>query len=54
MKSFRKTSTSKLVTRFDHELKTLLLSDLHNVRGMRNQHLHSNNQAKLQTRLSVA
>ncbi|MBS1504302.1 MAG: hypothetical protein JST32_19700 [Bacteroidetes bacterium] len=54
MKSYRKASTSKLITRFDHELKTLLLSDLHNVRGVQNQHVHSNNQVKLQTRLSVA
>jgi hypothetical protein len=54
MKSYTKPSTSKLVIRFDNELKTLLLSDLDNLRGIKNQRLHSNHQVKVQPRLSVA
>lgn len=54
MKSYKKTSTTKLVARFDSELKTILLSDLDNVRGNKKQLFHSNNQARVQARLSVA
>ena len=31
MKSYKKTSASKLVKRFDNELKAILLSDLKNI-----------------------
>lgn len=37
MKSYKKTSASKLVKRFDNELKALLISDLKNVRRAKNQ-----------------
>lgn len=53
MKSDIKTSTTKLVARFDNELKMLLLNDLKTIRAARKKFLHSNNQV-LATRLSVA
>lgn len=54
MKSNRKTSTNKLVARFDSELKMLLLNDLKEIRAAKKSFLHSNNQARVQSRLSVA
>jgi hypothetical protein len=54
MKSYKKSSTTKLVTRFDNELRRLLLNDLNNVRGVKDQYAHSNLQARAQARLSVA
>jgi hypothetical protein len=54
MKKHKKTTVSKLVTRFDHELKTILINDLNNVRTVKDQFLSSNNQALLKTSLSVA
>ena len=53
MKSYKKPSISKLVTRFDSELKTLLLNDVYNVRGLKSQVAHSA-QARLQARISAA
>ena len=53
MKTHKSTSTNKLVTRFDKELKVLLLNDLKTVRGVNSQFLHSNTQAR-QVRMSVA
>jgi hypothetical protein len=47
MKNYRKTSATKLITRFDNELKALLINDLKNVK---NQLLHSNHQVRLQVR----
>ena len=54
MKSYKKSSITKLVARFDNELKTLLLNDLDNLKSVKNQHLSSNNQARLRARLSIA
>jgi|GEM_PF-714407 len=54
MKSHKKSSTSKLVTRFDNELRMLLLNDLNNVRGAKHQHPIVNNQARITSRLTVA
>jgi hypothetical protein len=50
MKILKKSSASKLLTRFDNELKTLLVNDLNSVRGIKTQFLHSNHQARLQVR----
>jgi len=54
MKGHKKTSTTKLVAMFDNELKTLLLSDLNNVRGVKSQVLHGNAQGRIRARLSIA
>jgi len=54
MKSYTKSSTNKLVDRFDNELKVLLLNDLSNLRSIKHQFLHSNSQGRTRTRLSVA
>ena len=54
MKSYTKTSTNKLVDRFDTELRTLLLNDLGSIKGVKNQFINRNNQARIRTRLSVA
>ncbi len=54
MKSHKKSSTSKLVTRFDNELRMLLLNDLNNVRGVKHQHTIVNTQARITSRLSIA
>jgi hypothetical protein len=53
MKSHKKSSVTKMVARFDNELKTLLLNDLNNVRGIKNQVMRSA-QARLQARISAA
>ena len=50
MKDHKKTSANRLLTRFDNELKTLLVSDLNNVRSIKAQFLHGNQQARLQIR----
>jgi hypothetical protein len=50
MKNHKKTSASKLLTRFDNELKTLLINDLNNLKSVKTQFLHSNHQARLQVR----
>ncbi|WP_158827187.1 hypothetical protein [Mucilaginibacter lacusdianchii] len=41
MKTYRKPSISKLVNRFDNELKQLLMDDLKTVRSAKNQLLES-------------
>ncbi len=46
MKNYKKTSTSKLVTRFDNELRNLLMEDLKIFRE-KNQ-FKGNNQAAIQ------
>ncbi len=51
MTTHKKTSSSKLLVRFDNELKTLLINDLNNVRNIKTQFLHGNQQAILQVRL---
>ena len=53
MKASNKPATSKLVTRFDNELKNLLMEDLKAFRE-RNQFLPSNKQATAQQQLSAA
>ena len=50
MKTFKKTSANRLLTRFDNELKTLLVSDLNHVKTIKAQFLHSNQQVRLQVR----
>jgi hypothetical protein len=50
MKSHKKTTATKLLTRFDNELKTILKNDLSNNRSVKQQLLHSNHQARLQVR----
>ncbi|MBE9584788.1 hypothetical protein IM792_10050 [Mucilaginibacter sp. JRF] len=37
MKTFRKTSITKLVTKFDNELKELLMNDLKAIKQAKNQ-----------------
>ena len=53
MKTFNKPATSKLVTRFDNELKNLLMEDLRSFRE-RNQFSSSNKQAAVQQQLKAA
>ncbi|MEO6849568.1 MAG: hypothetical protein ABI203_11720 [Mucilaginibacter sp.] len=50
MKTHKKNASSKLLIRFDNELKTLLINDLNNVRSLKAQFLHGNSQG-LQVRL---
>ena len=50
MKNHKKISASRLLARFDNELKALLLNDLNNVKGAKHQLLHSNHQVRLQVR----
>lgn len=50
MKSHKKTTATKLLTRFDSELKTILINDLSNNRSVKQQLMHSNQQARLQVR----
>lgn len=52
MKTFNKPATSKLATRFDNELKTLLMEDLKVLRE-RNQFVNSNKRAPVR-QLSAA
>jgi len=54
MKSYTKSSTNKLVDRFDNELKALLLNDLNAVKSVKTQFIHSNPRVRAQVRLSVA
>ena len=54
MKSYTKTSTNKLVDRFDNELRALLLTELTSMKGVKAQFIHSNPRARAQVRLSVA
>jgi hypothetical protein len=53
MKTFNKPATSKLVTRFDNELKNLLMEDLRSFRE-RNQFSSSNKQEAVQQQLKAA
>jgi hypothetical protein len=53
MKTYNKPSTSKLVARFDNELKNLLMEDLKAFRS-KNKFINSNNQAPVQQSLSAA
>jgi hypothetical protein len=53
MKSHKKSTVTKLVARFDNELKTLLLNDLNNVKGIKSQ-VSRRAQARLQARISAA
>ncbi len=50
MKDPKKISANRLLTRFDNELKTLLVNDLNHVRSIKTQFLHSNQQVRLQVR----
>jgi hypothetical protein len=53
MKAYKKPATSKLVTRFDNDLKNLLMEDLRSFRE-RNQFSPSNKQEAIQQQLSAA
>lgn len=53
MKTYTKPATSKLVTRFDNELKSLLMEDLRSFKE-KSQHPSSNNQVSMQQQLSAA
>lgn len=50
MKNHKKNTASKLLTRFDNELKTILVNDLKNNKGLKQQMLHGNQQVRLQIR----
>jgi hypothetical protein len=49
MKTHKTTSVTKLLTRFDNELKALLINDLNTIKGVKRQIL-SNHQVRLQVR----
>lgn len=49
MKTHKTTSATKLLARFDNELKALLINDLNNIKGVKRQ-LLSNHQVRLQVR----
>lgn len=49
MKNHKTTPASRLLTRYDKELKTILVNDLNNVKNIKHQLLNSN-QARLQVR----
>ena len=53
MKAYKKISTSKLVTRFDDELKNLLMEDLRSFKA-KNQFLNLNQRAIAQQTLTAA
>ena len=53
MKTYKKTSTSKLAQRFDNELKNLIMEDLRSFKS-RNQFLSLNKQDVAQQTLSAA
>ena len=53
MKAYKKPATSKLVARFDNELKNLLMEDLRSFRE-KNQFTPRNNQEATQHALSAA
>ena len=50
MKDPKKTTANRLLTRFDNELKTLLVNDLNHVRSVKTQFLHGSQQVRLQVR----
>lgn len=50
MKNHRKTTASKLLTRFDNELKTILMNDLNNNKSLKQQLLYGNRRLRLQVR----
>jgi hypothetical protein len=50
MKNHKKNTASKLLNRFDNELKTLLLNDLNNMKSVKQQLLTGNQQVRLQLR----
>jgi hypothetical protein len=51
MKSHKQTPSIRLLTRFDNELKSILINDLNNVKSVKNQFLNSNQQVvRLQVR----
>ncbi len=47
MKAHKKPTITKLVARFDNELRTLLLNDLNNVKGIKRQAMRSNAQVHI-------
>ena len=50
MKNHKKTSAIKLLTRFDNELKTILMNDLNNNKGLKQQLFYGSQQVRLQVR----
>jgi len=53
MKTHKSTPTSKLVARFDNQLKKLLVIEIRTIRGVNAQPLSSNNQARAHARLTA-
>ena len=49
MKAHKTTSATKLLARFDNELKALLINDLNTIKGVKRQ-VQSNHQVRLQVR----
>jgi hypothetical protein len=50
MKNHKKTPAIKLLTRFDNELKAILVNDLNNNKSVRQQLMHGHQQVRLQVR----
>ena len=54
MKTYNKIAVSKLVARFDNELKTILMNDLKAIKAVKNEILNSINVGLNQDGLSAA
>ncbi|MBW4890997.1 hypothetical protein KXQ82_14815 [Mucilaginibacter sp. HMF5004] len=54
MKTFKKTSVSKLLVRFDNDLKTILMNDLKAIRSAKSELLNSIKQGMEPDTLSAA
>jgi len=50
MKNHKKTTANRLLTRFDSELKKILVNDLNNNKSLKQQLLYNNQQVRLQVR----
>lgn len=50
MKNHKKTTASKLLSRFDAELKAILMNDLNSNKSLKQQLLYGNRQVRLQVR----
>jgi hypothetical protein len=50
MKNHKKITDSKLLTRFDKELKTILMNDLNNNKSLKQPLLYGNQRLRLQVR----
>jgi len=50
MKNHKKTTANRLLTRFDSELKKILVNDLNNNKSLKQQLSYNNQQVRLQVR----